>query len=76
MPDKFHQQQYVIAAGLMLAFGCLYCFAPERRAEGLLSLATAAAGFLFGKFSNGYNRHQRDEDDPEERLLSGKGHDK
>lgn len=59
MPDRFHQVQYLIAAGLGLVFGVLYAFAPQARAEGLLTLATAAVGFCLGKFSNGFNRARR-----------------
>ncbi len=55
-PDAFHRQQYFVAAALCLAFGVMYAFVPEPRSDAILGLATAAAGFCFGKFSNGFRR--------------------
>lgn len=55
-PSRFHQVQYIIAAALCALFGLLYALVPADRSDAILGLATTAAGFIFGKFSNGYRR--------------------
>jgi hypothetical protein len=54
MKPDFHAVQYYIAGLLALTGVVAYCFAPESRAQGLLSITLTLVGFLVGKFSNGF----------------------
>jgi len=51
---SFHSIQYV-TAGLLTALAMLgYSLCPEDRAEGFLTIVTLFAGFMVGKFTNGF----------------------
>jgi len=52
-----HLVMIYIGFAILLLAGLAYLFAPANKSEAFLAIMTLASGFLFGKFTNGYNRN-------------------
>jgi len=51
-----------VATLLAVLAGIAYFFAPAGKSEAFMSFMTLAGGFIFGKFTNGYKRRDKDQD--------------
>lgn len=60
MPDRFHQQQYFIAATIGVVCLFLATYAPTDTREFSKNIALLAFGLVFGKFTNNFKRPDRD----------------
>lgn len=49
-----HMVMVWIASGILVLAGLAYLFSPQNKSEAFLGIMTLAGGFIFGKFSNGY----------------------
>lgn len=54
--DKFHRDQYMTSAWILVISLAFCAFVPESRLPIFTTVVGAASGFMFGKYSNGFKR--------------------
>lgn len=70
MPGRYIPSEHMIMVwimfGALLVAMILYFFAPVGKSEAFMAIMTTAIGFITGKFSNGYSRPRKPDQDKEE----------